>query len=134
MKDFLSDSLILFPPLPLIQHLAKSLTHVDTDPHPVCPVCVFLFVLFWFCFFRDRVSLFNYPGCPETHFADQTGHELTEIPLPLPRTTTAQQSCACLGKWKTENTPWQTAQRGARFLRLEDTWWGSLRHDLVQGL
>ncbi|CAO2589176.1 hypothetical protein LEMLEM_LOCUS5296 [Lemmus lemmus] len=31
-----------------------------------------------------RVSLVHCPGCPGTHFIDQTGLELTEIHLPLP--------------------------------------------------
>jgi hypothetical protein len=39
-----------------------------------------LFVcLFWFLFFRDRVSLCS-PGCPGTHFVDQAGLELRNPP------------------------------------------------------
>jgi hypothetical protein len=40
------------------------------------------FVCFVFCFvlfFRDRVSLYG-PGCPETHFVDQAGLELRNLP------------------------------------------------------
>jgi hypothetical protein len=37
----------------------------------------FLFVCF--LFFRDRVSLYS-PGCPGTHFVDQTGLELRNPP------------------------------------------------------
>jgi hypothetical protein len=47
---------------------------------------VFCFVLFFvFCFFgfflvfRDRVSLYS-PGCPGTHFVDQVGLELRNLP------------------------------------------------------
>ena len=32
-----------------------------------------------FCFFRDRVSLYS-PGCPGTHFVDQAGLELRNLP------------------------------------------------------
>jgi hypothetical protein len=34
---------------------------------------------FFFLVFQDRVSLYS-PGCPETHFADQTGLELRNQP------------------------------------------------------
>jgi hypothetical protein len=40
----------------------------------VCLVFVFVFV-----FFRGRVSLCN-PGCPGTHFVDQAGLELRNLP------------------------------------------------------
>jgi hypothetical protein len=46
-------------------------------------VVVFFFVLFCFVFlflvFRDRVSLYS-PGCPGTHFVDQAGLELRNLP------------------------------------------------------
>jgi hypothetical protein len=42
-------------------------------------VCLFCFVLFLFLFFRDRVSLCS-PGCPGTHFVDQAGLELRNLP------------------------------------------------------
>jgi hypothetical protein len=42
-------------------------------------VCLFVRL-----FSQDRVSLCNSPGCPGTCYVDQTGLELTEIPLPLP--------------------------------------------------
>jgi hypothetical protein len=36
--------------------------------------------LFFVClFFRDRVSLYS-PGCPGTHFVDQAGLELRNLP------------------------------------------------------
>ena len=45
-----------------------------------------LFVCFWFWvflgvagFFRDRFSLYS-PGCPGTHFVDQAGLELRNLP------------------------------------------------------
>jgi hypothetical protein len=47
----------------------------------VCLFVLFCFVLFLFCFFlfRDRVSLYI-PGCPGTHFVDQAGLELRNLP------------------------------------------------------
>ena len=42
-------------------------------------VFVCLFVLFVFLVFRDRVSLYS-PGCPGTHFVDQSGIELRNPP------------------------------------------------------
>jgi hypothetical protein len=37
------------------------------------PFCLFVFV------FQDRVSLYS-PGCPGTHFVDQAGLELRNLP------------------------------------------------------
>jgi hypothetical protein len=37
-----------------------------------------LFVLF--CFFQDKVSLCS-PSCPGTHFVDQAGLELRNLPI-----------------------------------------------------
>ena len=37
------------------------------------------FVLFFCCFFPDRVSLYS-PGCPGTHSVDQAGLELRNPP------------------------------------------------------
>jgi hypothetical protein len=42
-------------------------------------VCLFCFVLFVFLVFRGRVSLYS-PGCPGTHFVDQAGLELRNLP------------------------------------------------------
>jgi hypothetical protein len=39
-----------------------------------------LVALFIFLFFRDRVSLCS-PGCPGTHFVDQAGLELRNLPV-----------------------------------------------------
>jgi hypothetical protein len=44
---------------------------------------VFLFFLF-FLVFRDRVSLYS-PGCPGTHFVDQVGLELRDLPASASR-------------------------------------------------
>jgi hypothetical protein len=44
---------------------------------------VVVVVLFFF-FFRDRVSLYS-PGCPGTHFVDQAGLELRNLPSPASR-------------------------------------------------
>jgi hypothetical protein len=43
----------------------------------LCFIC--LFVLFCFLFFRDRVSLYSL-GCPGTHFVDQAGLKLRNLP------------------------------------------------------
>jgi hypothetical protein len=47
---------------------------------------VFVFVFFVFCFFvfRDRVSLYS-PGHPGTHFVDQAGLELRNLPASASR-------------------------------------------------
>jgi hypothetical protein len=46
---------------------------------------VFWFCLFvCFCFFEDRVSLYS-PGCPGTHFVDQAGLELRNLPASASR-------------------------------------------------
>jgi hypothetical protein len=36
-------------------------------------------LLFCFCFFLDKVSLCS-PGCPRTHFVDQAGFKLRNLP------------------------------------------------------
>jgi hypothetical protein len=46
-------------------------------------VCLFLF-LFLFLVFRDRVSLYS-PGYPGTHFVDQAGLELRNLPASASR-------------------------------------------------
>jgi hypothetical protein len=65
---------------------------------PVVPLFFFYFFLFFiiiksfpscsfalFCFvFRDRVSLYS-PGCPGTHFVDQAGLELRNLPATASR-------------------------------------------------
>jgi hypothetical protein len=38
-----------------------------------------LFIYLFIGFFRDRVSLCS-PGCPGTHFVDQAGLELRNLP------------------------------------------------------
>ena len=45
---------------------------------------VCLFVLFCFVFFWDRVSLYS-PGCPETHFVDQSCLKLRNLPASASR-------------------------------------------------
>jgi hypothetical protein len=39
-----------------------------------------LTLLFFFLVFRDRVSLYSPAGCPGTHFVDQAGLELRNLP------------------------------------------------------
>jgi hypothetical protein len=46
-------------------------------------VILFCFVLFCFVF-RDRFSLYS-PGCPGTHFVDQAGLELRNLPASASR-------------------------------------------------
>jgi hypothetical protein len=42
---------------------------------------LFYFILFYFIlfYFRDRVSVYS-PGCPGTHFVDQAGLDLRNLP------------------------------------------------------
>lgn len=49
------------------------------------PFLVVLFTIIWFfvCLFVETGSL-QRPGCPESHYVDQTGFELAKIWLPLP--------------------------------------------------
>jgi hypothetical protein len=47
-------------------------------------VVVVLFFCFVFSVFRDRVSLYS-PGCPGTHFVDQAGLELRNLPASASR-------------------------------------------------
>jgi hypothetical protein len=41
---------------------------------------MFFVFLYFFLVFRDRVSLYS-PGCPGTHFVDQAGLELRNLPV-----------------------------------------------------
>jgi hypothetical protein len=45
--------------------------------------CMFLF-LFAFFLFRDRISLYS-PDCPGTHFVDQAGLKLRNLPASASR-------------------------------------------------
>ena len=57
-------------------------------------------VLLFFCLsFQDRVFLYS-PGCPGTHFVDQTGLELRNLPASPPEYVTVVL-CFALGgkKW-----------------------------------
>jgi hypothetical protein len=49
---------------------------VQQSPHEIF-LCFFFF--FFFLVFRDRVSLCSL-GCPGTHFVDQAGLELRDLP------------------------------------------------------
>jgi hypothetical protein len=44
----------------------------------------FCFVLFCFLFYQDRVSLYS-PGCSGTHFVDQAGLKLRNLPASASR-------------------------------------------------
>jgi hypothetical protein len=48
------------------------------------PRSLYLFIYLFIYFFRDRVSL-NSPGCPGTHFVDQAGLELKNLPASASR-------------------------------------------------
>jgi hypothetical protein len=50
-------------------HIQKSWDRIG------CSFCLFIY----FFVFRDRVSLYS-PGCPGTHFVDQAGLELRNLP------------------------------------------------------
>jgi hypothetical protein len=69
------DSLFLTPPTP--SPLAKSILFPLSREIPLSPL-VFVFV------FRDRVSLYI-PGCPGTHFVNQAGLELRNLPASASR-------------------------------------------------
>jgi hypothetical protein len=43
-----------------------------------------LFIYLFILVFRDRVSLYS-PGCPGTHFVDQAGLELRNLPASASR-------------------------------------------------
>jgi hypothetical protein len=54
----------------------------STDPiRPMKKDCLMvpIFFFFFFLVFRDRVSLYS-PGCPGTHFVDQAGLKLRNLP------------------------------------------------------
>jgi hypothetical protein len=57
---------------------------------------LFVFVCF-FSFFRDRVSLYS-PGCSGTHFVDQTGLELRNLPASASRVL-GLKACATMPGW-----------------------------------
>jgi hypothetical protein len=44
-------------------------------------ICIYLFIYLFI--FQDRVSLCS-PGCPGTHFVDQAGLELRNLPVSAP--------------------------------------------------
>jgi hypothetical protein len=65
--------------------------HLDNDYQLYLNVCYAIgqisqisVLFFFFFFFRDRVSL-CIPGCPGTHFVDQAGLELRNLPAPASR-------------------------------------------------
>jgi hypothetical protein len=63
--------------------LKEQLVLLTTEPslQPEWLLSFFLFVLFVCLFvFRDMVSLYS-PGCPGTHFVDQAGLELRNLPV-----------------------------------------------------
>jgi hypothetical protein len=81
-------------------------------------VVVWVFVcLFGWLVFRDKVSLYS-PGCPGTHFVDQAGLELRNLPASVSQVlglkacaTTAQQKLPLLSRVGIHST---CAQGGLR--------------------
>jgi hypothetical protein len=65
--------------------LKEKRGELDSPFHTVLKsICVFIiFIIYLFIYlslvFRDRVSLYS-PGCPGTHFVDQAGLELRNLP------------------------------------------------------
>jgi hypothetical protein len=56
-----------------------TLTHSHIHTHKFWFCFCFVCLVGWFLVFRDRVSLYS-PGCPGTHFVDQAGLELRNLP------------------------------------------------------
>ena len=57
----------------------------------------FFFFFFFFLVFRDRVSLYI-PGCPGTHFVDQAGLKLRNLPASAPQVLRLK-ACATTPDW-----------------------------------
>jgi hypothetical protein len=62
-----------------VKKLAPSHRVCSTGKRRCSGNAVFFLFLFFFVFFRDRVSLCS-PGCPGTHSVDQAGLELRNPP------------------------------------------------------
>jgi hypothetical protein len=74
-------------------------TSQDSSNQAFRGLCFFVllcFVFLFFCFFRDRVSLYS-PGCPGTHFVDQAGLELRN-PLASASQVLGLKACATIFK------------------------------------
>jgi hypothetical protein len=72
----------------LLTRLTQKPTELQTHIIKLSPCCLqhlWWIFLFWFGFvFRDGVSLYS-PGCPGTHFVDQAGLELRNLPASASR-------------------------------------------------
>jgi hypothetical protein len=72
--------------------IIDSFTHLEKGLRLFIPwdlnnflLFIYLFIFIFVClFFRDRVSLYS-PGCPGTHFVDQAGLELGNLPASASR-------------------------------------------------
>jgi hypothetical protein len=59
--------------------VTSSLLRPPTQKQLTLLLCLFVWFGFLFFVFRDRVFLYS-PGCPGTHFVDQAGLELRNLP------------------------------------------------------
>ena len=58
---------------------------------------IYLFIYLWF--FRNRVSLYS-PGCPGTHFVDQVGLKLRNLPASASASQVlGLKACATTARW-----------------------------------
>jgi hypothetical protein len=64
----------------------------------------FLFSFFLFLVFRDRDSLYS-PGCPRTHFVDQAGLELRNLPASASRVLGLKACATTPGSFKGFSIP-----------------------------
>jgi hypothetical protein len=61
----------------------RAVGTLNTEPslQPQVCVCIQMYTHYIYLFvFRDRVSLYS-PGCPGTHFVDQAGLKLRNLPV-----------------------------------------------------
>jgi hypothetical protein len=86
MRILLIWSLFLLWQLILGGHWSKDLMNTRQGHWATPPVLNEFFTdfLFFGWFFRDRVSLYS-PGCPGTHFVDQAGLKLRNLPASASR-------------------------------------------------
>ena len=90
----------------------------------MCHHAQLLMDYFFFCFgfgflvFQDRVSLYS-PGCPGTHFVDQAGLELRNLPASVSRVL-GLKACATTARLKINLKKNFLASMASSFLRIEE--------------